>query len=162
MKFKMFFTAITIIVIMISVLPSTAQTRHTMAWPFRVSVASDSGLKTAGDTIMVNTGTNSSPRWQKIYPQHTGSIGTGQAIIPDTIDGSNSGKAIFVEPFQGTYNKRVIIRCIALDGDARYVFPKKFLYAPDYWNDSHITAIDDSSVTVTDTTGTRWLFLDGY
>jgi len=93
----------------------------------------------------------------------TGFVGSAQT----TISGSVSGSAVFSEPFQGTYYKKVLIYLNALSGTASYTFPTAFSFSPDFSigdnaGGATVTAISTTSVTVSGVGGTGVISLDGF
>lgn len=80
------------------------------------------------------------------------------------VGGSTSGSADFTMPFQGSAYKRVAIYCNALLGTAAFNFPTAWTHTPvaSGPNSALATSISVNSVTVTGSTSTGWLFLDGF
>jgi hypothetical protein len=84
-----------------------------------------------------------------------------------TVGGSVSGSAVFSMPFQGSSYKKVLIGVAALDGTAAYTFPVAFSVTPDSFIGSSaagatITAISTSAATITGSTSTGFISLEGY
>lgn len=84
-------------------------------------------------------------------------------VAPTIVSGSTSGTASFNMPDQDTYRKKVIIYCSALNGTASYTFPIAFTYVPQVTTGAAIsTTINTTSVTVSGTTQTGFIVLEGY
>jgi hypothetical protein len=105
-----------------------------------------------------------------VFTRVAASFGTASkpAVIkqyaPQTqVGGSTSGTATCSMPYQGTTRKKVLIYCNALLGTASYTFPTAFTNAPYVSGDlSGIAAATTTGVTLTGTTSTGWVFIEGF
>lgn len=90
-----------------------------------------------------------------------GSIDTSNQ---QTVSGSISGSAIFSQPFQGGNYGKVVIYLNNLNGTATYTFPASFQHAPATLGPqaAAATTISTTSVTVTGSGTTGFLFLEGF
>ena len=104
---------------------------------------------------------NTSMRQVKTY----GSFATERSKV--TVNGSTSGSAQFVMPFDGGSYKKVIIYCNALNGTASWTFPKPFTYTPVVLQTNGlpttiVTTLTTTSVTVTGANSTGFLIIEGF
>jgi hypothetical protein len=84
-----------------------------------------------------------------------------------TVAGSGSGSAIFNQPFQGVFYKKVQIFASGLTGTASYIFPLAFTQTPaciatSLLACSVLTSITNSAVTITGAGTTGTIFLEGF
>jgi hypothetical protein len=85
---------------------------------------------------------------------------------PQTVvNGSISGTATFTQPFAGTSYKKCMVYCNALNGTATYTFPVAFTDSPAVNSSGTgvvVTSLSPSSITITGSTSTGFLIVEGF
>jgi hypothetical protein len=84
-----------------------------------------------------------------------------------TLPGSISGTAICAQPEQGPSYKKVIIYCNNLTGTMTYTFPLAFSYLPAVIGSTGastmlVTTLSTTAVTITGSSSTGFLFMEGF
>jgi hypothetical protein len=127
-----------------------------------LAVQGGNGIFTFNDTGLAGSG--SPPTGN-----NTGSIASGDsfnsAAVQTVVSCATSGNATFSQPMQGTSYKKVVIYLAACLGAATYTYPTAFSFTPQTLSQSLaaiVSSVSATSVTVTGTTSTGFIDLDGY
>lgn len=101
----------------------------------------------------------------------TAATGIANVATQTSVAGT-AGTALFSEPEQGTSYKHVVIYLNGLTGSAAYTYPAAFSHVPNVGfgaqttptplTNSNISAISATAITVTGTTATGFIILDGF
>lgn len=94
-------------------------------------------------------------------------LGLNHLAADDSVAGSTSGVVNFSFPIWGQSFKKVMLHLDALDGTATVNFPSAFNWVPaiiatNGLAPAIVTSLSVSAVTVTGTTTTGWIILEGY
>lgn len=89
------------------------------------------------------------------------------SAIQTSVNCSTSGTATFSMPFQGVFDKKVLMHLSACVGTASYTFPVAFTNAPSIYASNNVaasiaTSVSKTAVTVTGATTTGSLVLEDY
>ena len=136
--------------------------QYTLGTAFDISTASyASKYFDVSSQSTIPTGLMSSTDISKTYIMDTGS----KIIYEYTLTASDTGSAIFSEPFQASNYKNIIIYLNSLNGTASYTFPVAFTNTPQILSQSltaKVTALSTIAVTITGTTDSGFIELIGY
>jgi major tropism determinant Mtd-like protein len=137
---------------------------------FNAGVGGSSTTPGAGGYIQFETASTTATT-EAMRILNTGTVNFDFAIASNlaqtTVSGSTSGTTVFSQPFTGTAYKKVMMYLSSLVGTASYTFAVAFQHTPAILTTNGlastiVTSLSASAVTVTGSTSTGFLILEGY